>query len=135
MRSPSEQSVGYDLSHNEPGFFACQMTNISTCCELIHSTPDHWIPCCGLRSRLLLQALNGAKVEGFSSEGIRLYCASFELSLLLTTMRSLKRKTSLWCAACFWALLTSVTSKSRLQHTSLRWGTERTYAQRRRVDE
>lgn len=45
---------------------------------------------------------------------------------ILTTMRSLKRKTSRWCAACFWALLTSVTSKSRLQHTNLLWGTERT---------
>lgn len=51
-------------------------------------------------------------------------CKAFRL---LTTRRSLKRKTSLWCAACFWALLTSVTSKSRLQHTSLLWGTERTW--------
>jgi len=47
--------------------------------------------------------------------------------LEVTTSRSLKRKTSLWWAACFWALLMSVTSNSRLQHTSLLCGTDRTW--------
>ena len=55
-----------------------------------------------------------------------IYIRNMNLFCTLTTMRSLKRKTSLWCAACFWALLTSVTSNSRLQHTSRLWGTERT---------
>ena len=45
----------------------------------------------------------------------------------LTTSRSLKRNTSLWCAACFCSLFTSVTSKSRLQQTRRRCGTERTW--------
>lgn len=51
----------------------------------------------------------------------------------LTTSRSLKRKTSLWWAACFCTLFTSVTSYKRLQQTSRRWGTERTCRRSTRV--
>lgn len=47
--------------------------------------------------------------------------------VLLTTSRSLKRNTSLWCAACFCSLFTSVTSKSRLQQTRRRCGMDSTW--------
>lgn len=73
--------------------------------------------CCGLVSDFLTETRAGFITAVPSCQST------------LTTSRSLKRKTSLWWAACFCTLLTSVTSKRRLQHTSRRWGTDSTCRQ------